>query len=160
MANKTETNKIEKEADTLTKKILKMLGVDASVAVEIEDSLIKIKIDGNDLGLLIGYRGENLESLQLLLGIMLNKKIGEQPWHPVLVDVGGWRGQREEALRVLVDREVARLSPGRNFVELPPMPPAQRRTAHILVQQYPGLTSESTGEGPNRRVVVKKIEKT
>lgn len=159
MANKTETNKIEKEAIKLTEKILKMLVVDANVTVETEDDLVKIKIDGSDLGLLIGYRGENLEGLQLLIGVILNKKIGAESWQHVLVDVGGWQQQREEALRVLVDREVAKMPSAGSFVELPSMPPAQRRTVHILVKQYPGLTSESDGEGTSRHVVIKRLKK-
>ena len=159
MANETSTKKIEKEASALTEKLIKMLGVEASVKVETEDDLIKIKIDGADLGLLIGYRGENLESLQLILGIILNKKIGTESWYHVLVDIGGWRKMREEALSALVDREVAKMSPTKNFVELPPMPPAQRRTVHILVEQYPELTSESVGEDPSRHVVIKRPKK-
>ena len=160
MVNKTENSKVEKEAASLTKKILKMLGVEASVEVETQEDLIKIKIDGSDLGLLIGYRGENLESLQLLLGMMLNKGVGEQVWQPVLVDVGGWRKMREEALRALVEREVEKLSASRNSVELSPMPPAQRRTVHILVKQFEGLASESVGEGEDRHVVIKRVGKS
>jgi len=159
MARKTEANKIEKEAHSLVEKILKLLGIDAKITVLANSELIKIEIDGQDSGLLIGYRGENLESLQLLLGIILNKKLEAGAWRPVLVDVGGWRKSREEALRSLIEREVARLPGARGFVELPPMPPAQRRTAHILVSQYEGLTSESAGEEPNRYVVIKKEQK-
>ena len=158
MATKLKTNKVEKEAVSLTEKILEMLGVEAKVEAETQDSLIKINIDGQDLGLLIGYRGENLESLQLLLGIMLNKEVEFGSWQPVLVDVGGWREVREEALRTLVEREAAKISSERKAVELPAMPPSQRRTVHLLVEQYDGLTSESTGEGSERRVVIKKTE--
>jgi len=158
MAKKTESNKIEKEAQSLVEKILRLLGAEAKVAVVADTELIKIEIDGEDLGLLIGYRGENLESLQLLLGIILNKRLGEGAGRPVLVDVGGWRKSREESLQILVEKELAKLSKGRSYVDLPPMPPSQRRAVHILVGQHDGLVSESVGEEPNRHVVIKKAE--
>jgi spoIIIJ-associated protein len=158
MAKKTESNKIEKEAQSLVEKILRLLGAEAKVAVVADTELIKIEIDGENLGLLIGYRGENLESLQLLLGIILNKRLGEGAGRPVLVDVGGWRKSREESLQILVEKELAKLSKGRSYVDLPPMPPSQRRAVHILVGQHDGLVSESVGEEPNRHVVIKKAE--
>ncbi len=158
MAGKTKSDKIKKEAQTFTAKLLKLMGVDGKVEAEVDEELIKIIISGDDLGLLIGYRGENLESLQLVLGIALNKKLSLEPRMPVIVDVGGWRQQREESLRSLVEKEIANISPARNSVELPPMPPTQRRSVHLLVKNYEGLTSESTGEEPNRRIVIKKVK--
>jgi spoIIIJ-associated protein len=157
MVSKNTTEKIEKEAQELIGELIKMLGVEAEAKISISAELIKVEIDGQDLGLLIGYRGENIESLQLLLGIILNRKLGGDAWRPVLVDVGGWRAAREESLRVLVEQQVARLSADRSSVELPPMPPAQRRAAHILVSEHEGLASESAGEEPNRFVVIKKV---
>ena len=74
----------------------------------------------------------------------------------MLLDVGGWREQREEALKNLIAKEIEKLSTGLSSVELPPMPPAQRRTVHLLITDHDGLTSESVGEEPNRRVVVQK----
>ena len=158
MAGKIKSDKIKKEAQTFTAKLLKLMGVDGEIEVEVDEELIKIMISGGDLGLLIGYRGENLESLQLVLGIALNKKLSLEPRMPVIVDVDGWRQQREESLRFKVEKEIANISSVRTSVELPPMPPTQRRSVHLLVKNYEGLTSESTGEEPNRRVVIKKVK--
>ncbi|MCH7541567.1 KH domain-containing protein [Patescibacteria group bacterium] len=158
MAGKIKSDKIKKEAQTFTTKLLKLIGVDGKVEAEVDEELIKIMISGEDLGLLIGYRGENLESLQLVLGIALNKRLSLDPRMPVIVDVGGWRQQQEESLRSLVEKEIANISSVSNSVELPPMPPTQRRSVHLLVKNYEGLTSESTGEEPNRRIVIKKIK--
>lgn len=158
MAGKIKSDKIKKEAQTFTTKLLKLIGVDGKVEAEVDEELIKIMISGEDLGLLVGYRGENLESLQLVLGIALNKRLSLDPRMPVIVDVGGWRQQQEESLRFLVEKEIANISSVSNSVELPPMPPAQRRSVHLLVKNYEGLTSESTGEEPNRRIVIKKIK--
>ena len=160
MASKNTTEKIEKEAQELIGELIKMLGVEAEAKISISAELIKIEIDGQDLGLLIGYRGETIENLQLLLGIMLNKKFDSDAWRPVLVDVGGWRKSREEALRSLVERQIAKLSAEQRSVELLPMSPSERRTVHILVSEHTDLTSESVGEDPARFVVIKKAGKT
>ncbi len=156
MANKASTSKIEKTARELTEETLEKLSVEAEVAAEADQDLVKIKISGEELGLLIGYRGENLESLQLLLGIMINNKLELDSRIPVLVDVGDWRAQREEALRLLVAKEIKNISGDRTSVELPAMPPSQRRTVHLLVKDHKGLSSESEGEEQNRHVVIKK----
>jgi spoIIIJ-associated protein len=156
MASKISTSKIERETVETTEEVLEELGVEAKVSVKSSDSLIETKITGEDLGLLIGYRGENLESLQLILGIIINNKLKSEPRIPVLIDVGDWRAQREESLRTLVAKEVTKLDSGDRAVELPPMPPSQRRTTHLLVKEHEGLTSESVGEEPNRHIVIKK----
>lgn len=156
MANKTDLKKIEKEAVKLAEKTLTLLGIKAGVKTKSEGQVVRIDIEGEDLGLLIGYRGENLESLQLFLGLALNNKLQTDSWLPVLVDVGGWRSQREESLKTFVEKEITKFSDARQTVELPPMPPAQRRTAHLIVADHEGLVSESEGEGLSRHVVIKK----
>jgi len=156
MVSKSEFVKIKKETKVFTEKLLGLLDVKAKVEVEADADLIKVMISGEDLGLLIGYRGENLESLQLILGIAINKKLSLEPRMPVVVDIDGWRQQREESLRSLVEKETKNISSKNPSVELPPMPPSQRRTVHLLVKEQDGLTSESSGEEPNRYVVIKK----
>ena len=157
MVSKSEFVKIKKETKVFTEKLLGLLDVKAKVEVEADADLIKVMISGEDLGLLIGYRGENLESLQLILGIAINKKLSLEPRMPVVVDIDGWRQQREESLRSLVEKEIKNISSKNPSVELPPMPPSQRRTVHLLVKEQDGLTSESSGEEPNRYVVIKKV---
>jgi len=156
MAEKNKPEKIEKEAKELTEKVLKLLGVKADLEVTKQEDVVKIAIEGEDLGLLIGYRGENLEGLQLILATILNNKWGFESWTPVVVDVGGWRKQREDSLRALVAKEAEKISAERGRVELPSMPPSQRRMVHLLVSEYDGLESESIGDEPNRHVVIKK----
>ena len=157
MASKSEFVKIKKETEAFTKKLLGLLGVTAKIEAEAETELIKVMISSEDPALLIGYRGENLESVQLILGIAINKKLSLSPRMPVIVDIDGWRQQREESLRTLVEKEIKNISSKKPSVELPPMPPSQRRTVHLLVKDQGGLTSESAGEEPNRYVVIKKV---
>lgn len=154
MATKTKESKIEKEAISTTKQILKLLGFELEIQVKVEDA-IQIEIQGGDLGLLIGQYGEHLESLQIILGLVLNKKIGGE-WRPIAVDIGGWRKEREESLRSLVAKEASKLSSVKGEVSLAPMPPSQRRIAHLVVSEYAGITSTSIGEGQNRHIVIKR----
>jgi spoIIIJ-associated protein len=155
MASKNRDTKLEKTAKEVTENLLRLLGVEAEVSVRF-DQILKIEVNGPELGLLIGYRGENLESLQLVLGLMINKKLDNPDWTPVNIDIGGWRSQREESLKGLLSKYVSRLSPEQPSIELPSMPPSQRRSIHLLVEEYGDLESTSEGEEPNRRVVVKR----
>jgi len=157
MAQEKQNSQIEKEARSLATELLEIIGVKADVETEASEELIKIDIQGDDLGLLIGYRGENIESLQLLLGLILNKRLGLTQWRPVLVDVGGWRKQKEESLKELVETELEKMNTGLPSVDLPPMPPAQRRVVHVAVSEKEGYTSESVGEGSERHIVIKRV---
>lgn len=156
MAQEKQNSQIEKEAHSLATELLKLIGVKADVEATASEELIKIDIQGDDLGLLIGYRGENIESLQLLLGLILNKRLGLTDWRPVSVDVGGWRKQKEESLKELVETEIEKINAGLESIDLPPMPPAQRRVVHVLVSEKEGYTSESSGEGIERHIVIKR----
>ncbi|OGY24080.1 MAG: hypothetical protein A2172_00865 [Candidatus Woykebacteria bacterium RBG_13_40_15] len=156
MASKSTDKKIEKEAKEICLKTLSLLGFDLTPKITKEEGAIHIDIEGEDLGLLIGQHGSNLESLQLLIGIAINKKVSSGKWIPVLIDVGGWRKQREEAIKALVERAAEKVSMGDSKAELPPMSPAQRRVAHIFVSEQKGYVSESVGVGEDRRVVIRK----
>lgn len=151
-----ENTKIEKEAKALSEKILGFLGYKPEISVEASEESVKIDINGEDLGLLIGQRGDHLESLQILLGLILNKKLGGE-WLPVIVDVGGWRKEKEETLKALVNREVTKITSMGGETSLFPMTPTQRRTVHLLVSEYAGLESSSAGDEPNRYVIIKRV---
>ena len=152
---------LEKElkiAKELTENILKELQIVAKVSVKEEDKAIQINIDGDELGLLIGYHGENLEALQLLLGLMVNKKAGSNEWIPVNLDIGKWRSDRMNELRSMVEKAASEIGVSKETVELLPMPASQRRMVHLILSDFPNFTSVSEGEEPNRRVIIKKAE--
>lgn len=145
-----------KIAKDLTKELLSKLGVEAKIGVSEQDDAIHIVVEGDDLGILIGFHGENLEAVQLILGLMINKKREDEDWLPVNFDVGGWRKERAEILRSMIDKAEIELKGSKEAVELPPMSASQRRMVHVLLSDYKGITSESVGEEPNRKVVIKK----
>ena len=85
---------------------------------------------------------------------MINK--AEPDWVPVSLNVGGWRQAREEALGKMVSEAVNEIKEGRSEVALPPMSASQRRLVHLALTNFPDFKSESEGDEPNRKVVIKK----
>ena len=139
-----------------TEELLDRLGLGpAEVTVEegTEDEGLKIEITGDDLGVLIGYHGETLSSLQHLLGMITYRALGE--WVPLLVDVAGYRQARGQKLTEIAHAAADRVRFLQKEVELVPMPAWERRLIHLIVADSDGVSSGSIGEGYSRRVVIK-----
>lgn len=111
-----------------------------------------IDIDGDDLGLLIGRRGETLGSLQYVVNLMLQRKLHNKAL--VGIDVGGYRRRREESLRNLASRMAERVRMTGQSVTLEPMPPNERRIIHIALSESPYVVTVSIGEGDARKVAI------
>lgn len=144
-----------KIAHQLATELLERLAVAAEAEVE-EDSeagMLKIEISGENLGILIGRHGETLQALQLVLGLMLHKALGE--WQPLILDIDGWRARREEQLKMMAERSTAEaIASGREQI-LPPMPAFERRIIHLHLTDHDQVTTESSGEEPERQVIIK-----
>ena len=111
-----------------------------------------VDIQGEDSGLLIGKQGETLGSLQFLVNLLLNSV---QRNHPlVVVDVEGYKERRARALESMASRVAARVVANGRSVEMEPMSPAARRVVHMSLAEHPSVTTESAGEGNQRRVTV------
>jgi spoIIIJ-associated protein len=111
-----------------------------------------LDVDGEDLGLLIGRRGQTLASLQYLLNLIVAKQIGKRAAFGV--DVDGYRRRREEALVNLAKRTAARVRGTGRSVTLEPMPPNERRIVHITLADDPNVMTVSIGEGEGRKVAI------
>jgi len=111
-----------------------------------------LDIEGEDLGLLIGRRGQTLASLQYLLNLIVAKKVGKRVAFGV--DVDGYRRRREEALVSLAKRTATRVRQTGRSVTLEPMPPNERRIVHITLADDPNVITVSIGEGDARKVAV------
>ena len=137
--------------------LLLKLKVEGKVEVEEveagENSHYQINIESPETGLLIGYHGETINSLQLLLGVILYKKLGE--WVRVVMDVGEYRQVREESIKEMVDRIIAEVERTGESVEMPYLSPLERRIVHMILTEHKTLTSQSHGEGRDRRVTIK-----
>ena len=139
------------------KELLGKLGLGADVSVsEGEEESFEVDINGEELGALIGYHGETLSSLQLFLNLLVHRKIGE--WRRVLVDIGGYRKEREQKLFDLAQRTADKVRFLQTPVTLTPMPAFERRLVHMALGEDEGVETESTGEKWERRVTVKPVK--
>jgi len=137
--------------------VAQLMGVpDPGIAVAEDDDEIKIRVEGDHVGNMIGHRGETLDALQLLCGLVVNHHNGESEsdYLRVRLDVGGYRKKREETLVSLAYRlaDKARRT-GRN-VALEPMNSYERRIIHAALSEEEGVTTFSEGVEPDRRVVI------
>lgn len=144
----------KKIAEKFAADLIKKIGVKAEIEAEEAEGILKVKIVGESLGALIGYHGQTLESLQLILSLMVNNENKEDDWVRVIVDVGEYRTERENTLKAIVNRAVEDLDiNGKKETLLPPMNPSERRAAHLIVSEnYPELETVSEGEEPYRRI--------
>jgi spoIIIJ-associated protein len=108
--------------------------------------------DRDSLGSLIGRKGERLSALQHLVNLLLSRRTGE--WTRVLVDVEDYRGRRERQLQDLARRAAERVVETGKMLQLEPMPALERRWVHLALREIDGVTTQSIGEEPNRRIVV------
>jgi spoIIIJ-associated protein len=139
--------------------LVEMMGYDASVEVTTGETA-KITVYGADddekeaLGALIGRKGERLSALQHLVNLMLSRKMGK--WTRVLVDVEDYRGRRERQLVEVATRAAERVAETGQMLQLEPMSALERRWVHLALRDVEGVTTQSIGEEPMRRVVVLK----
>ncbi|OGO54486.1 MAG: hypothetical protein A2V85_05380 [Chloroflexi bacterium RBG_16_72_14] len=120
-----------------------------------ETSRLNVVGEGSDreaLGSLIGRKGERLSALQHLVNLMLSRRTGQ--WTRVLVDVEDYRGRRERQLVDLAQRAAERVLETGKMLQLEPMPALERRWVHLALRDHEGVSTQSIGEEPNRRVVV------
>jgi spoIIIJ-associated protein len=151
---------IAQMATDLLQQLLDLMKVRAQVqtrmgddlAEEGEDPALVLDVTGNDLGILIGRRGETLRALQYMTRLMLSRKL--ERWEPVVVDVESYRVRRRRSLRQLANRMADRVAFSQQQVVLEAMPPNERRIVHIALRDHPQVTTKSIGEGDNRKVTI------
>jgi spoIIIJ-associated protein len=132
--------------------VLEALELEASVELEEEDEQITVRIEGDDLGLLIGRRGQTIDALQLLCYRAAFR--GSRERKRVIVDAAGYRERREEILHRQADRAAERALQAGRPIELEPMSAQERRVVHTHLKDRPGVETYSEGEEPERSVVV------
>ena len=111
-----------------------------------------IDLSGEDSGLLIGRRGQTLQSLQLLVNLIVRKRFGDEV--RVVLDVERYRQRRENTLRDMAAKVASRVVQSSRSITLEPMTPADRRIVHTSLSDHPGVTTESSGVGDNRKVTI------
>lgn len=139
-------------AEDFLRTVLDDMGLEATIAAKQTQDCIKLSVSGDNMGVLIGRHGDVLEALQYLTGFAANKEGGE--YVRVQVDAENYRAKREDALRTLARRMAEKAKKFRKPFTLEPMSSYERRIIHSEVQEIPGATTYSVGQGADRRVVV------
>lgn len=142
-------------AENFLSKVLNSMSISSVNVVKKEgDSLIvDIKdISSTDMGIIIGKRGNTLDSIQYLLSLVINKN--RDNYIKVVVDAEGYRAKREETLIRLANKMAEKAKYVKRPIKLEPMNPYERRIIHSALQNIPGITTYSEGDEPYRRVVI------
>lgn len=113
---------------------------------------VSLDITGDDLGILIGRRGETLASLQYVLNLVVSRQLKAHAG--ISVDVEGYKERRAEALKSLALRMAERVRETGRSVTLEPMPANERRLVHLALKDEPGVSTFSMGEGESRKVSI------
>lgn len=128
-------------------------GAEATVALEIDGTTLDVRIDGNDLGLLVGPGGRTLAAVQDLARVASQRRLGDHDTR-LRIDVGGYREKRKAALEKFARAVAAQVAETGSAKALEPMNSADRKAVHDALADVDGVTSRSEGDDPRRRVVI------
>jgi len=155
---RSEVAEVAKEA---LESLLVRLGVEASVSLEEKppfeqgtevSEVITINVTGDDLGILIGRRGQTLAALQHIVRLIVAHRMKARV--PIVIDVEGYKQRRYSALQALAWRMAEQVKERKKQFALEPMPAYERRIIHLTLADDPNVTTESTGVGEVRKVVI------
>jgi spoIIIJ-associated protein len=141
------------ETKTFLRDVLNSMGVKAEIRIKEENETINISLTGPDMGILIGYRGETLDSLQYLVSLVVNKG-HETAYKRVVLDTENYRSKREETLKRLAQKVAGTVRRTGKLIRLEPMNPYERRIIHSALQDDRYVQTFSEGDEPYRRVVI------
>lgn len=148
-----EPGSTEERIETFIKGLLEHMGSDAVPhAMKKSDDTYLVDLVGDNLGILIGRRGETLDAIQHLTNYAVNR--GSDKHMHISVDAESYRAKREESLVRLAEKMAAKAVKYKRSMALEPMNSYERHVIHTALQDYEGVTTSSTGTEPNRRVVV------
>ena len=147
------TDKERKDVEQLIEKLFSLLEIEGTFTLEEHDDVLDIMMETKDTGIVIGYHGEVLESLQLVLSLAIAKKIGR--FVRASIEVDGYKKNRTEYLHNLaMQTKEKALSENKEQV-LSSLKPWERRIIHVYLQEDDQVTSESSGEGKERVLIIK-----
>ena len=132
--------------------LLGLLGVTGEVEILSDEIPLDLDINGDDLGILIGRRGQTLASLEYITKLMLVGRL--KAWIPLTIDVAGYRKRRRDSLQRLALYLAEQVKSRQRAITMEPMPADERRIVHLTLADNPDVTTQSMGEGEDRKVVV------
>ena len=158
--SRIQTSEVAEGAAAVAKEMLEQILslMDVEAVVEEKElppggrASFNLEIKGDDLGILIGRRGQTLSSLQYLLYLMLGHRLKEHV--PLGIDVEGYLDRREESLKGLAERMAERVVTTGQIAVMEPMTPRERRIVHLALREYKGVRTQSIGDGDYRKVTI------
>lgn len=143
----------EEQASQIVDEILQKMKIDYQIdKIEARPGMVRINIVGKDMGLLIGRKGETLNALQFIAGLIINRQQEEKI--RLVLDVEDYRKKREESLEALALRLSDKVKNTRKNVVMRPMSSQERRIVHTILQEDSQVVTYSMGDEPNRKVVI------
>lgn len=139
-------------AEEFLKAIFETMGIDANINISHENGQLLIDLNGKEMALLIGRRGQTLDAIQYLISLVVNK--GKNEYTRVVLDTENYREKRKQTLENLAQRLARKAVKIRKEIVLEPMNPYERRIIHSTLQEYPGVSTRSEGEEPFRKVII------
>ncbi|HIW25511.1 MAG TPA: protein jag [Firmicutes bacterium] len=147
----------ERTAKNFLKEMFIAMGLIVNVETKLKDRQLEIKISGDDMGIIIGKRGQTLDAVQYLVNLVVNK--GTAPYISVTLDTENYRERRKETLETLAFNLAKKVKHTGKNVVLEPMNPYERRIIHSALQNDRYVTTYSEGDEPYRNVVITLKEK-
>jgi spoIIIJ-associated protein len=146
---------LEKEkARKFLRDVLEAMDIKAEIRVRDNKEGLYINLAGPKMGVIIGRRGQTLDSLQYLVSLVVNRDKERDNFVKVILDTEDYRRKREETLQRLAKRLAERVQKTGKRVELEPMNPYERRIIHSTLQEFEDITTFSEGEEPYRKVII------
>lgn len=142
----------EKIAENFLREMFLAMGIIVNIDTKLKDKQLSIELSGDDMGVLIGKRGQTLDSIQYLVNLVVNK--GNAPYVSISIDTENYRQRRKETLETLALNLAKKVKQTRKSVVLEPMNPYERRIIHSALQNDRYVTTYSEGEEPHRNVVI------
>lgn len=143
---------IEEVASDFLKSVFQAMNLEVKVIINVHEDMMDVELSGDEMGILIGKRGQTLDSLQYLLSLVVNKE--SESYVKVKVDTENYRQRRRETLEGLAKNIAFKVKRTKRLVSLEPMNPFERRVIHSALQNDRYVTTKSEGEEPYRHVVV------
>ena len=139
----------------VVEKLLESIGIVAvvkPVQAPVDELPVILNIEGDDLGILIGRRGQSLAALQYIVRLIVAERL--KMWVPINIDVAGYKKRRQESLQSLALHLAEQVKRSRRSISLEPMPADERRIVHLTLANDPDIATQSMGDDETRKVVI------
>lgn len=152
MSKRVKTSKEEIVKKT-AEELFGLLGIEGKIDVLLKDEEVEIVLETAETGIVIGYHGETLESLQLILSLCVSKRLGS--FTRVILEIGDYRKNRTDWLKTAALAAKEKAMDEQKEVAIPNLKSWERRIVHLLLQEDKEVISESIGDGKERTLVIK-----